>query len=630
MEYKTLWDLLRTSMEEYADRTAVRIKEHGEWRSYSYAELRELSTQLALAFIDLGIEQSAEVGDRVAVLTENRPEFVITDLALKQIGGVTAPAHKEYTAAEIGYHLNDSGAKAIVVATDDHLGKVLSLSEEQAPDLEHIIVTDFRNISRGVARKAAQDSRVLQLADLYRSRKSAETRDELERRQGRLSPEDITTFIYTSGTTSNPKGVMHTHGSLLFSVEKVLEVVKLPEPYIALNIIPLPHSFGYLADYLVPFSAGGEVIYSAKPEFIDNVKFWKPTTIAGAPKLFEKMQEGIRAKGGGILGKGIEWLIQRAMEEPESRWTKVAERIGSSATGGRLQYFVSGGAALDPRLFDWIGALGLEILQGYGMTEGVPFSVNPPGEGNLTGLGSAGKVLNGLDVIVEQAPDSEGSPRTSPTGGPVGELLFAGPLLMKGYWQKPELTAKTLVDIRGTTYMRTGDLGYVREIDGERHVFIVGRAKDEIVLNTGRNISPAEIEEVITRSPEVNQTLIHGSTRDYIGNDEGWDRDYITALIGVSEASLERVGKATGVSGTMGELLQDEGVLDYYRSVVAEQVKDLALYKRPKDIRLIPEITENDLWELQGKKVTPLTPTLKLKRPVVQTYYQELLDSMYD
>ncbi|MBS3164139.1 AMP-binding protein [Candidatus Woesearchaeota archaeon] len=624
---ETLTELLLEAADTYDDRIALRIGSGEEWRSYSYGEVKALSEQLGKALIDLGIGRTDEFGDRIVVLTENRPEFVVADLAIRQVQGIIAPAHKEYTAPEVKYHLQDSGAKALIVSTAAHLEKALSIPAEELPKLERIIVTDLEELHGMVALKASRDPRVLSLKELLLAR--SDKQSELEKRRGTLSPDDVTTLIYTSGTTSSPKGVMHTNATLLFALERITEILKLPDPYIALNVLPLPHSFGYLADYLMPFTHGGEVIYSTKAEFVENIKRWKPTCISGAPKLFERMQTGIRAKGGGILGGAIDKAIQGVLQNPESRLAGVLEALGGKVTGGRLEYFVSGGAALDPELFKWIRTLGLEILQGYGMTEGVPFSVNAKGEGNRTAIGSAGRILDGLDVIVEPAHDLDGKARKTEKGDTIGELFFAGPLLMKGYWNKPEETARALVTRDGKTYMRTGDLGYIRQFPDGRHVFIVGRSKDEIVLSTGKNVSPGIVEELITRHPDISQAMLHGSENEYMGTQNGKDRPYVTALIGVSPASLQKAAKLSGAHGTQEQLLREESVLAYYRGLVEEQVRDLGVYMRPKDIRLIPEVTENDLWTINGKPYAPLTPTLKLKRPVVQTHFRELINGMY-
>ena len=629
----TLYDLLSENMDKYSDRIALRSKEDGEWVSYTYGELKDVSTELALGFIEIGIGKDGEFGDRVVILTENRPEFVITDLALKQIGAITSPAHKEYTASEIKYNLLDSGAKSIVVSTDKHLSKVLSLSPEDVPLLEHIIITDPHTLSPATRNAVAKDKRVISLDGLLNLVKSDAVRAELKRRRENISPDDVVTLIYTSGTTSDPKGVMLTSENLLAGLGMIEDIVDLPDPYVAVNILPLPHAFGYLADYLLPFLRGGEVIYSAKEDLKANMAKWKPTIMAGAPRLFQKFRKKILAKYSFVPslmetaeGEGIKATVAR----------KVLEFIGTKLTGGRLRFFVSGGSALPPELNDWMEAIGIQICQGYGMTEAVPISFNTDGNRNRTGTGSAGKILRGLEVIIEPDYEEGAERRYAESGEVLGEVQVAGPIVMKGYWGKPDLTREVLIEREGKTFMRTGDLGYIRELSvyGERqpHVFLLGRIKEEEVLSTGKNVSPTETEDQIIKHDEIEQAMVHAAQRRYIGG-ELKDRPYITALIGVSRDSLTNAAEQVGAQfRDVRELYEHPDVVEYFRGIVSDQVSEFAIYKKPKDIILIPEITEETSWklkELEGKVVSPMTPSAKLKRTIVQTYYRERLDALY-
>ncbi len=572
---------------------ALQVKRDGRYQPISHDVLRDRVRRAALGLETLGVRP----GDRIAILSANRPEWVIADLACLTSGVADVPIYPNLPADQTAYVLRDSGAVAIFTSDAEQTAKVASIRGECAA-LRHVIT--FDDGTGGDMTLAALESKGA-TADTEAARTSYRARADAVR------PDDLATIIYTSGTTGDPKGVMLTHDNLYSDTIAACAAIPNSGDDTCLSFLPLSHSFERTGGYYVMLNFGASIAYAESMDTVPkNLVEVRPTLVLSVPRLYEKMYARVleNALSGGALKQRIFYWARGVGE----RWadTKlaggtprgllalqyaIAHRLVFSKlqarTGGRLKYFVSGGAPLAPEIIKFFYAAGLIILEGYGLTETSPvIAVNTPANYQI---GTVGKPLPGTEAMI--APD--------------GELLVRGPQIMKGYFNKPAATAEA-IDTAG--WFHTGDIGELRG----GFIAITDRKKDIIVTAGGKNISPQPIENRIRTNKFVAQAVMIGDKRKYP-----------IVLIVPNWDSLEKWAKSEGVAwGPHAGLLDAAPIREKMEREVMGEVKGLAHFEMPKRIGLL----EHDFSVERGE----LTPTLKVKRRVIDKTYKSVIDSLYE
>jgi long-chain acyl-CoA synthetase len=572
----------------------LKYKRDGEWRSISSQEFRRAVEELSMGLRSLGVEP----GDRVAILSENRPEWAFADLATLTAAAVDVPIYATLTPAQVLYILNDSQSKVLFVSSEIQGGKVAEI-RDKAKDLRHVIrMNDF-----------AQEG-TLSL-DEVRARGRVELARDPEavrRRAAEAQPADLATLIYTSGTTGDPKGVMLTHNNLVTNVKAGHECFpEMSSEDVSLSFLPLCHVFERMAGYYLMLSIGATIAYAEGVDQVAaNMAEVHPTLMSSVPRLYEKMYARVLEKVAKdpplrqkifhwALGVGRQMFAHRVARTTPGLMLKlkhaVAEKLVFSKikerTGGRLKLFVSGGAPLAKEIAEFFGAVGLLVLEGYGLTETSPIiSVNRPDEMRP---GSVGKPVTGVEVKIAED----------------GEILTRGPHVMRGYFGKPEATAEA-IDPNG--WFHTGDVGV---LDAQGFLTITDRKKDIIVTSGGKNIAPQPIENLLKTNPIIAEVVM-------IGN----KRHFPAALLVPNFENLERWAKQKGLAFESREDLASKAeVVAFYEGVVRDMTGELAQFERIKKITLLPREFSLEAGEL--------TPTLKVKRRFVEEKYKNTIDAMY-
>ncbi len=597
MKYKTIPDMFYSQAGARKGKVVRRYKKEGRWTDVTWDEAAGQVELFAMGLIGLGIM----AGERVAILSENRNEWYTSDLAIQSCGGVVVPIYDTDTPEQIKYIINDSGAVAVVVSTAGQLRKLDAVRDE-VPGLLHIITLD--PVPPG-ADSVIHFERVLSLG------RSSGDRNELVSRLAGISSDDPATIIYTSGTTGDPKGVVLTHRNLLSDVESSFQMMKdeIGDEEVMLSFLPLSHSFARTADYYVPLyhGKGLQVLAESLEKLPENILEVRPTMFASVPRVFEKVYGKIIATidaGSPVKKKIFYWaasvgrrasayvLENRRLPFPLSLehrlatmlvFKKIRERVG-----GRLKFAVSGGAPLSRELGEFFFALGIKIIEGYGLTETSPaLTINPP---DKIKFGTVGRPIPGCEIRI--AGD--------------GEILARGPMIMKGYYKNPEATAEA-IDENG--WFHTGDVGF---LDREGYLHITDRKKDIIVTAGGKNIAPQPIENRLKMSRYIEEVVIIGDRRPYC-----------SALIVPSIEALEDAARKEGITyASKEELLDDPKVKGIIDMEIAEVNKGLPKYETIKKFALIPAIFTQETGEL--------TPTLKVKRWAVEKKYQDVVERMYE
>jgi len=589
----TLTELFFEALEKFHRDDAYQVKRDGRYQPISHATVHERVRRLALGLQELGLAR----GDRVAILSENRPEWAFADWACLSLGMADVPVYPTLPAAQITHILVNSGAAAIFVSGDPQAAKVAEIRAE-TPGVKHVITfggTKPEGVNHTLAEVEAMGAAV-DTAERGASWKAGALA---------VQPGDLATLIYTSGTTGLPKGVMLTHDNLHSNVRTALTALPFTLEDVALSFLPLSHVFERTCDYLF-WTAGVSIAYA---ESIDTVPFNMsevgPTLCVSVPRLYEKMYARVleNALSGGSAKKRIffwaravadawadetlagrvpnGWLALKYALAQKLVFSKLKER-----TGGRLRYFVSGGAPLAPEINKFFYAAGLVILEGYGLTETSPvISCNTP---EAFRIGTVGKPFSGYEVRI--APD--------------GEILTRGPHVMAGYYKNDQATREA-IDPDG--WFHTGDIGLLD--DG--YLRITDRKKDIIVTAGGKNIAPQPIENAIKTNKYVSQAVMIGDKRKYL-----------VLLVVPNWDQLERwAGRKNIIWTQRSQLLEMPTIRAKMEKEVGKQTAGLAKFESPKKIALL----EHDFSIERGE----LTPTLKVKRRIIDRDYKALIDSLY-
>ncbi|HVJ41479.1 MAG TPA: long-chain fatty acid--CoA ligase [Dongiaceae bacterium] len=596
MSFETVPSLARLFFDQASaqrDRPFLWNKRDGAWQSRSYGEVAGDIRRLAQGLIALGVNP----GDRVALISENRPEWLIADLAIMSIGAISVPAFATNTAEDNRHVLTHSGAKGLITSNDTIAKRVLPAAL-QAPELQFIISVDSLNLAQRLSIP------VLTWTEVF-DRGAPIPAAELDQRLDALKRQDVCCFIYTSGTGGVPKGVMLTHGSILCNMQgayKLLLEINLGTE-IFLSFLPLSHSYEHTAGQFLPISIGGQIYYAESVEkLVDNMAEVRPTIMTAVPRLYEAIHQKI------LRGLKTAKPTQRRLfdltlalgrkryENPRGLTLKerlldrfcdlTVRRKVRARFGGRLKAFVSGGAALNYEIGIFFLALGVRLLQGYGQTECSPvITCNRP---NRIRIDTVGPVFDGLAIKIAED----------------GEVLVQGEAVMAGYWRDTEATSKAIQD----GWLHTGDIG---EFDADGNLKITDRKKDIIVLSGGDNVSPARIEGFLLLQPEITQVMVHGDKHPHV-----------VALV-VPDADFAKEWAAqNGIEATPEQLAVDPQFHKLIGQSIDRVNRGLSAIERIRRFAILPEGFNID----NGM----LTPSLKIRRHKIREHWAEELARLYE
>ncbi|GLI99357.1 long-chain fatty acid--CoA ligase [Sphingobium sp. BS19] len=565
-------------------------KRDGMWQSLSWRDVAQQVASLAAALKAEGLRP----GDRVMLVSENRPEFCIADLAIMAAGCVTVPTYTTNTIRDHAHILTDSGATAVIVSTAK-LAKTLLPAVLRSQARLVIGMEPIRGMQGDSVRCALWDTLIAAHPADVAACAAAQT----------ATRDDLACIIYTSGTGGAPRGVMQHHGSILCNVEGALKLLIEDfggwEDEIFLSFLPLSHAYEHSGGQFLPIISGAQIYYAESLEKLaGNIEEVRPTLMVVVPRLFEVLRARV-LKGIEKQGKVPMMLLNQALRVGEKRLTgrsslldlpmrllvdrtirpKVQQRFG-----GRIKAMVSGGAPLNPDVGIFFHSLGITMLQGYGQTEAGPvISCNRPKVG--IAMDTVGPPLDGVEVRIAED----------------GELLVRGELVMHGYWRNPAESERVLID----GWLHTGDIG---EIDAKGRIKITDRKKDLIVNDKGDNVAPQKIEGMLTLQPEIGQVMVSGDKRPYIVGlivpDAEWVRDW---------------AKAKGVASDLPSLSQNTDFIAAIREAVDKVNADLSVTERVRRFVLADEPFSVDNEEM--------TPSMKIRRHVIRTRYQQRMDALY-
>jgi long-chain acyl-CoA synthetase len=591
---KTLPQLCLAAIRQYAKADALNHKRGGEWIHIAAETFIERVRAIAVGLAELGIK----AGDRIALLSENRPEWSITDLAILSLGAVNVPIYTTQAVEQVRYILEDSGARMLFVS-GRKVFKHARAGVESVERLERIVFFEAE-AAEGVERAMTLDS--LESRGRERDRREPEIYTAAVEAVG---PEDLATIIYTSGTTGEPKGVMLTHNNFVSNVLTITSSLPITSEDISLSVLPLSHIFERTVFYVF-CRQGVSVYYAASFDQVgEHLREVRPTIMTAVPRLFEKVYHRIVKKGmsaGGWRSKvfaralkvGVRYAELKDKGERVPPLLEIEQDIASlvvfskwrEGVGGRLRYFVSGGAPLSPALSYAFLAADIPILQGFGMTETCIVSANRPEDNRV---GSVGLPFPGIDVRL--AHD--------------GEILVRGPNVMRGYYNHPEATREVIKD----GWFATGDVGHM---DERGHLYITDRKKDLFKLSNGKYVAPQLLESLIKQSEYVNQVVVVGAGR----------KQPVALVVPDWESLVSALdGEGAPNAARRAELSRDPAAVKVVQRDVAALTAELHDYERVRRVALLPEEFSIDGGEM--------TPTLKVKRRVIDEKYAELINELY-
>ena len=587
LQLKTLNDIFFLVATSSQPQCVLYLDEAGKWQALTGMQVYQRARSFAEALSRWGVKK----GDRVAILGENRWEWAVADFAVLAMGAVDVPIYPTLTAEQIGVLLADSGTRVAVVSSRQQYDKVASVRSQTA--VEKIVLMDDEGVADAVLM-----SGLLKDADA----RGSERDPAFDRAAYDVAPDDLATLIYTSGTTGEPKGVMLTHGNIASNVNYSLAGFEILQGDSCISFLPLSHITARHLDYAI-YTRQATVAYCPSFERLPHaLKEIKPTILVAVPRVFEKVrQEAERqASLSGAKKRIFGWAVKTGQkhreeilsgETPSSLGWKIANKLVfskiQSGFGGRVRYYIAGGAPLGMDTASWFAGVGIRILEGYGLTETSPvLAINTTAAYRI---GSVGKPLPNVEC--RMAED--------------GELLVKGPNVFNGYWQKPDQTAESF-DAEG--WFRTGDIG---RIDEDGFLYITDRKKELLKTSGGKMVAPQPIENKLKASMFVGQAAAVGDKHKFIA-----------ALISPNFVALEEWAKQMGISApTRRELVENSAVVAKYQTIVDEVNATLAHFETIKRFRIVPEE-----WSLaQGE----LTPSLKLKRRVVNQKYAAEIAGFY-
>jgi long-chain acyl-CoA synthetase len=586
-----VWD----SAADRGDAPAIWRRLEGRYQSISYRELTERIRTLAAGLVALGFAS----GDRLALLSENRMEWALVDLACLCLGGTTVGMFASLPPGQLEYIVQDSSAGILVLSDSKQLAKILAI-RDRLPALRTIVIFDPLS-------ESPVPEGVLSLDQLIERGQTGQlTPEELEARRRAVRPEDPAAIIYTSGTTGEPKGAILTHANFTCNALAVLRRIPINASDRFLSFLPLPHVFERLVGLYLPLAAGCEIAYAESLFTVQrDMAEAQPTVMASVPRLYESMAGRIADAGARLPPRRkrlFDWALRvghvvgmrRTQHQPVGPLLALeyalADRMVLSKirerTGGRMRFFVSGGAPLMRETAEFFAALGLTILEGYGLTETSPvITFNPP---EAIRFGTVGLPVDGIEVKL----------------GADGEILCRGHNVMQGYYNKPEATHEA-IDPDG--WFHTGDIGV---LDREGYLTITDRKKEILVLSNGKNVAPAPIEARLKTSPYIIQAVLLGDRQNTV-----------SALIVPDFERLRQWTKEQGIAAeASADLVAEPRVRKLIKTEIDRLCRDLADFEKVRRFALLDRDFTTDSGEL--------TPTLKLKRRVIHEKYASVIAGM--
>jgi long-chain acyl-CoA synthetase len=590
-EINTLCRLFLNTCRAYVKPDLLMVKEDGRYRPISTAEFEAAVRGLALGFQELGLRP----GDKVALISENRPEWTITDFAVLTSGAVTVPIYTSLTPEQVRYIIHDSGAKMAVCSSRELLEKIESVRSE-LPELQHVFLME-KDAPAGVPTLA-------ETIETGKDRDRASP-DVFESRALAVKPEDLASIIYTSGTTGVPKGVMLSHANFMSNIMGVEGIIQFRDTDTALSFLPLSHVLERTATFLFLFK-GATIAYAESVESVAvNLLEVRPTVVVSVPRLFEKIYSrimdqvlsGSRVKQAlffWALDAGKKWAAAVVEKKPVGKGLAFRRALAdklvfskiTAKTGGRINQFICGGAALSPDIAEFFYAAGLVIMPGYGLTETSPVLTGSTVDSYR--FGTAGRALPNVELKIAED----------------GEILARGPNIMMGYYKAEAETREVMVD----GWFHTGDIG---RLDEDGFLTITDRKKDIIVTSGGKNVAPQPIESFIQTSPYIQNAVVVGD-----------GRKFISALIVPDFEKIEAFAQANNIFfGGRTELCGKKEIADLLLDEVNRTTQHLAPYEKVKKIAVLDRDFEIGTGEI--------TPTLKVKRNAVERKYADLIESLY-
>jgi long-chain acyl-CoA synthetase len=590
----TLNQLFFGAAARYASRPAVmRRKIDGRWQDLPFDQLLARVHHLAVGLRELGLQP----GDRMAILSENRPEWAVVDYACLATRLIDVPIYPTLTTEQTGYILRDAEARGIFVSSAAHLARIASM-REQLPALEFVILFDGD----------AGDGQVIVLGELERRGEAAAARyPDWARDALAVAPHDLATLIYTSGTTGEPKGVMLSHGNITSNVVAALSILPMSPADECLSFLPLCHIFERMVGHYTMLQAGAVINYASSVEaVVRELPEVRPTVVASVPRIYEKIYDGVLAKlaEGSDLSRSIfAWALRagearldyQLRKQPVPALTALRGRMADALvfnklrrrTGGRIRFFVSGGAPLNPEIARFFLSAGIMLFEGYGLTETSP--VISANTFDALKLGTVGKPMPGVEVRI--ADD--------------GEILTRGPHVMQGYFHKPDATREA-TDPDG--WFRTGDIG---ELDQDGFLKITDRKKDLIKTSGGKYVAPQPIEGMVRVNRFIANAVLLGDRRKYP----------VMLLIPDFDAVRGWMAAEQMPPGEPEDVVQRPAVREKIEREARGMLRGLAQFESPKKFLILPR----EFTIASGE----LTPSLKVKRRVVETNYHDQIEALY-
>ena len=593
MEATRLFDLFNYQLKKNPLPDMFAAKEGGKWKPYSTKEADDIINQLAGGLLGLGIsanDMTAEGRDKVAVISKNRPEWLMLDLAVQRIGGMLAPIYPTISVNELQFILNDSQAKAIFVNDEELFLKVKSI-KDNVPSLKHVFT--FEHVPNAVHWKEA-------LVSL-----TQEIMAKINQQSDKIKPGDLATIIYTSGTTGTPKGVMLSHHNIVSNVldsDCVFDEIGV-RGLRALSFLPLNHIFERMISYVYIYKSVS-IYYAENMDTIgDNLKEVKPSIFTTVPRLLEKVYERITTRAAKLTGLkkklfnwalslGLKYDLQKKMGAWYHIQLGIANKIIFSkwreALGGNVKAIVTGSAACQVKLLRVFNSAQIPVLEGYGLTETSPvISVNRYNPTNRM-FGTVGTLIDHVEIKIAED----------------GEILCKGPNVMMGYYKRPDLTAEVMQD----GWFHTGDIGVFVD---NKFLKITDRKKEIFKTSGGKYVAPQPIENKMKESKWIEQMLVVGA-----------DRKFTAALIIPAFSALKEWCGENGIPYPGNEeIIRNEKVLSLIKDTVEKYNQHFNQVEQIKKFELLPQE-----WSVEGGE---LTPTLKLKRKVIMEKYKDAIERIY-
>ncbi|HEX8331410.1 MAG TPA: long-chain fatty acid--CoA ligase [Segetibacter sp.] len=595
MQLRRLFDSVDHQLKSFPKDDMLSAKENGVWRKYSTKEVKETVDKLSAGLLQLGVsanDMTVERADKIAIISNNRPEWIFTDLAVQQTGAILVPIYPTTNPLELQFILNDAAVKYIFVSNKELREKVRSV-QDKVPTLLDVFSFDHLQGTR-------HWTTVLDHAD-------PQTLEKAEAVKASISPLHVATIIYTSGTTGTPKGVMLSHKNIYTNVMNAKETFPFPDApqNKVLSFLPLNHIFEKMISYVYIFS-GISIYYAEALETIgDNLKEVKPDGFTTVPRLLEKVFEKIMMKGNELAGvkrKLFYWAVDLAEKYDNNvsggLWYNTQLALANKlifskwreALGGKISFIITGSAACQVKLLRIFNAANIPVYEGYGPTENSPaISVNRRIPASDTKFGTVGPPMIGQEVKLAED----------------GEILVRGDSVMLGYYKRPDLTDEVLKD----GWLHTGDIG---TWDSGRYLKITDRKKELFKTSGGKYVAPQPIENKMKESPYVEQIVVVGSDKKFVG-----------ALIVPSFTMLREWMREKGIAFTTNEeAIKNPEVKKHYRGLVDSFNTYFNPVEQIKKFELLPRE-----WSIEGGE---MTPKMSLKRKVIMDKYKDVVEGIYD